>query len=273
MLKKLILIAALVGASIGVARADTFKPVNMSTSGTLQAGTVGYAAHIASGTIRIFTSTSVTITNSLTMGAVSTATFTGAFNATGSSITFGTSGSTIAVNGIIRIINNPLDLNNNKIVNVATATAGGDVPRYGQLVFVQAVSTNTTSNTTNNTVTYANTALCGSIVTKGTGSEIWLVSEIPTFSNNPANAQLRYTRNGTVMGNEHLGTYANLGSLVLGNGNTLLGRDTTASVAAGTTVSYCVQIKSSAGGSNVGTCDGSLACEKFMWMLEVNTVR
>jgi len=57
MLKKLSLLTAIIGVSLGVARADTFKAVQASTSGAPQAGMAGYAVNLPSATFTTLIST------------------------------------------------------------------------------------------------------------------------------------------------------------------------------------------------------------------------
>lgn len=277
-MKKLIgiIFAGLALFGVTPARAATLQLIHESTGSATQNARVA----TSTGSFNVLQATSAaiqTMTGTTNVANGSTLTVSGSFSApagstfsvTGSSITFGQTNSTTSVKGITKLVDGQLDFNSQKGVNVASATASADVPRFSQVAIIQMISTTTTTNKSNNTTTFANTSLCGAIITRVANSEIWLVAEQPTFTNNPANAEIRFTRNGSAIGNTHLGSYANTAALLFGNSGIYLGSDAPAA-AAGTTESYCTQIKSTSGGTNVGTGDGTTLYNQQMFMIEVN---
>lgn len=260
MLKKLILIAALFGASVGVARADTFKPVNMSTSGTLQAGTVGYAAHIASGTIRIFASTSAYISQSLTMPAGSTATFAGSValsgTATASSMTV-TDARFLAmtVNGAVKDRN----LSNGTTFDYLLGGSSSTWSHAGLILQIQSLLTTAVSSATTS-ATFVKSGVLVTLTPKFATSKIrvsWS-GDLRTSSNAGDFAFATLERNGSNLasggGSNYMAGFSNSLTGAMQNPASFVFIDSPNSTSS---LTYEIYFRTSAGGATGTICSGT----------------
>lgn len=135
MIKKLILLAGLVGFPFGMAHAATFKTVLASTAGVVQAGMTGYSLHLSSGALDNFNSTNTAITGTLTLPA----------------------GSTMTVSGI---------------TSISSATIAANIARFSQVKIIQVVSYTVAAASATTSTTYVASNLSGSITPQFTSSKI-----------------------------------------------------------------------------------------------------
>lgn len=289
MLKRLLLFAALIGIPFSASHALTFKTVQLSTTGVLQAGTTGYAMHLATGTIRIFTSTAATITNTLTMPTGSTATFSG--NLAGSSVTATNLSATTAVaNSFTASASTVTNLNTTMFVtssatingNNFRATAGTQtytIPAFGQagnfvmststgpLLIIQQVQCSVAASSSTTPAVFVNSNLTCSITPTQTSSKIRIsvMGQLLSNSNNVgATTSATLARGGTnILGSsggcvaEQMTAGTTLGAMPC----SMTYLDSPASTSA---LTYTIQIKTLSLAGTATWCQANQTCDMLL---------
>lgn len=194
MLKKLIQVTAVLGLlGYTILRADTFKTVQMSTTGAVQAGTSGYAMNIGSGTIASLRATTSTTT---------TGTFT---NLTTTNFT--TTNSTATNQTVTTLTATTVNLSGELKPNLTSSTSGqymvsrgsGTYPFFtfaGRIMQAPACTEVVTSSCTTST-SFITSTLSRSITPVTNTSTIFLFAEGNIYHSLPGFSGVATLANGT----------------------------------------------------------------------------
>lgn len=166
-----------------------------------------------------------------------------------------------AVGGALQmsISSSAIDVNSNKITSLAAATANGDAVRFEQLnpgKILQVVSADMGAVVNNSTTTYADANLSVSITPSSTSSKVLVFAYLPCYAASPATALLNLLRDATTLIDPWMGAYTNHSGANNGNTASMSHLDSPSTTSS---ITYKVQIKSSSGGTNTGTTDGTSA--------------